>query len=91
MVGKGQAKDAIKLVEQALERMRGLMGTTLEWTSLAEFLPEGWRLHPRKRRSAMAASFAATLEMVKRGETELRQDEPFAPILLRKPEETARV
>ncbi len=84
-------REPVLSMEQALIRMRGLMGMTIEWTALSEFLPEGWRLHPRKRRSAMAASFAATLEMVKRGEAELRQDEAFAPILLRKPDETAHV
>lgn len=84
-------REPVLTMEQALDRMRGMMGTMMEWTSLAEFLPEGWRLHPRKRRSAMAASFAATLEMVKRGEAELRQDEAFAPILLRKPDGSARV
>jgi len=34
-------------------------------------------------RSAIAATFAATLELVRSGKLELRQDEPFGPIYLR--------
>lgn len=70
-------------MEQALERMRGLVGGAIEWRDLATFLPEGWQVDPKKRRSAMAATFAASLELAKRGRVELRQDGVFAPISLR--------
>ena len=48
------------------------------------FLPEGWEVDPVKRRSATAATFAASLELVKEGHLEIRQSESFAPIQLRK-------
>jgi segregation and condensation protein A len=75
-------------MEQALDRMRGLVGAALAWTDLESFLPEGWTVHPGRRRSAMAAHFVASLELAKRGKVELRQSATFAPILLRRREES---
>jgi len=80
-------RDAIFTLEQALERMRGLIGYTAEWTDIASYLPEGWETDPVRRRSATAATFAASLELVKEGQLEIRQSETFAPILLRKRDE----
>ena len=77
-------------MEQALERMRGLLGTAIDWVQLAAWLPDEWRQEPAKRRSATAASFAAALELVKAGRLEVRQDAAFGPIFLRQAaEETA--
>jgi segregation and condensation protein A len=74
-------------MEQALERMRGLLGHAGDWTELAAWLPEGWQADPAMRRSATASNFAASLELAKRGLIELRQDESFAPIRLRRRED----
>jgi segregation and condensation protein A len=76
-------REAILSMEQALERMRDLIGFAGDWTDLSSYLPEGWELDPKKRRSATAATFAATLELVKAGQIELRQGETFAPIQIR--------
>ena len=73
-------------MEEALDSLRGVIGSAVDWASLASFLPEGWQVDPKRRRSAMAASFAATLELAKRGEIELKQEGLFKPILLRKKE-----
>lgn len=70
-------------MEAALERMRGLLGTSMDWLDLAAWLPPDWGREPKKRRSAMAASFAAALELVKAGRLDIRQEGTFAPILLR--------
>jgi segregation and condensation protein A len=77
-------RDAVFTMEQALERMRGLIGFAGDWGDLMSFLPEGWESDPARRRSATAATFAASLELVKEGRLELRQSETFAPIHLRK-------
>ncbi len=77
-------RDSIFTMEQALERMKTLIGHAMEWSELSQFLPEGWTQDPKRRRSAMAASFAASLELAKLGQVELRQDEMFAPIMLRR-------
>ncbi len=76
-------RDAVFTMEQALERMRGLIGYSKDWTDLASYLPEGWEADPTRRRSATAATFAATLELVKEGRLDIRQSETFAPIELR--------
>ncbi len=76
-------RDAVFTMEQALERMKGLIGTAMEWGDLSQFLPEGWREDPKMRRSATAATFAAALELVKEGRMEIRQYDTFAPIHLR--------
>lgn len=77
-------RDHVFTMEQALERMRGLIGYVGDWADLTSFLPEGWDVNPMRRRSSTAAHFAAILEMAKRGQVELRQGETFAPIQLRR-------
>ena len=77
-------RDSVFTMEQALERMRELIGYTGEWTDIVSCLPDGWANDPVKRRSATAATFAASLELVKEGHLEIRQSESFAPIELRK-------
>jgi segregation and condensation protein A len=79
-------REKVFTMEQALERMRGLIGYAGDWGDLMSFLPEGWEVDPIKRRSATAATFAASLELVKEGKLEIRQAESFAPIQLRKRE-----
>ena len=71
-------------MEQALDRMRGLLGYAGDWAELTQFLPEGWDSNPARRRSATAAHFAAILELAKRGQVKIRQGEVFAPIQIRK-------
>ncbi len=77
-------RDHVFTMEQALDRMRGLIGYAGEWADLTSFLPEGWDVNPMRRRSSTAAHFAAILELAKRGQVELRQGETFAPIQLRR-------
>ncbi|MET4103081.1 segregation and condensation protein A [Roseovarius sp. MBR-78] len=77
-------RDAIFMMEQALERLRGLIGTVGAWSDIAGFLPEGFTVDPQRRRSATASTFAAALELVKEGRAELRQSAVFAPVELRR-------
>ena len=79
-------RDAVFTMEQALERMRGMIGFAGTWTDILSYLPDGWENDPQKRRSATAATFAASLELVKEGKVEIRQSETFAPIELRRRE-----
>ena len=71
-------------MEQALERMRGLIGYAGDWTDLMGYLPDGWSHDPARRRSATAATFAASLELVKQGQIEIRQSDTFAAITIRR-------
>lgn len=77
-------REHVFTMEQALERLRGMIGYLGDWTDLESWMPEGWEASSIRRRSARAAHFAAVLEMAKRGEVRLRQAETFAPILIRR-------
>lgn len=77
-------RDRVYTLEQALDRMRGLIGFAGSWTDLMSYLPEGWEGDPQMRRSATASNFAASLELAKEGRIELRQSDTFAPIELRR-------
>lgn len=76
-------REHVMTLEQALERMRGLIGYAGEWTDLMSYLPSGWDVDPARRRSATASHFAATLELVKNGALQMRQSETFAPIQIK--------
>ena len=69
-------------VEDALKRLRRLLGPTPGWASLWRFLPEDLR-EGLSSRSAVAATFVASLEMVREGQARLRQDQAYGPIYLR--------
>jgi segregation and condensation protein A len=77
-------RQAILTMEQALDRMRALVGDAFDWTDLTAYLPDDWRGDPKRLRSATAAHFAAVLELTKSGQISLRQSDIFAPIELRK-------
>ena len=77
-------QETVMSVKQAMENLRGLIGDTVEWSDLARFLPEEWLTDGNKTRMAFATAFAASLELAKSGIIELRQEEAFAPLELRK-------
>ena len=69
-------------IEEALTRLRQSLGVSPGWVTLQSLLPAslGTGL---TRRSAIASTFLASLELAKGGSIEVRQDVPFAPIQLR--------
>ena len=75
---------AFHSLDQALHHLAQFVGQIPEWRELAAFLPAELR-GAVFRRSALAATFAATLELTRAGRVELRQDRPFGPIYLRSP------
>jgi segregation and condensation protein A len=70
-------------LEEALERLESMLGAIPEWTILAAFLPEGIT-DEDFRRSTVASSFVAALELTRLGKAELSQAENFAPLYLRR-------
>ena len=64
-----------------------MLGVSLDWIELRQFLPpnhqDGWA-EPRLRKSALASSFVATLELARLGRAELAQDETFGPLRVRR-------
>ncbi len=75
-------REGVYTMEEALDRLRPLLGDLLDWADLLDWLPSGWTTGPR-RRAATAATFAAALELVREGLADIRQESPFAPIHLR--------
>lgn len=83
-------REHVMTMEQALDRMRGLISFSGDWADLSAFLPEGWDGTPARRRAATASHFAAALELVKSGALELRQAEMFGAIEIRKAPDAPR-
>ena len=68
-------------VEDALQRLRRLLGRTPEWQNLWTFLPDDLK-EGILTRSAVASTFSASLEMAKEGKISIRQTSTFGPIFL---------
>lgn len=76
------AKRGVWSLKEAREILIRLIGTFRNWTALDSFLIE-YLTGPEERATAIASSFAASLEMVREGSVEVRQDAAFAPLYLR--------
>jgi segregation and condensation protein A len=72
---------SVMTLEEALERVSRMLGVKLDWTLLESFLPA--TEDPQFRRSALASSFLATLELARLGRVDIAQDEAFGPLLVR--------
>ena len=72
---------SVMTLDEAIERVSKMIGIALDWTCLESFLPS--TQDPQFRRSCLASSFLAALELAKRGRLEIAQDEAFAPIRLK--------
>ena len=70
-------------LQEAREILERLIGQSFEWVSLDTYLAE-YLARPEERATAMASSFTASLELVRLGQVELRQQEAFAPLLMRR-------
>lgn len=75
------AQRDVMTLEAALDRVSTQLGTRIDWSVIESFLPEG--ASDLFRRSALASSFVAALELARQGRLEIRQDAPFAPLYLK--------
>lgn len=69
-------------MDDALQRLSTILGRMPDWRTLMSFLPPNLR-GGLIERSAVAATFAASLELARSGKLQLRQDTAFGPIYLR--------
>jgi segregation and condensation protein A len=74
-------KRHVMTLEEAIERVSRLVGSFIGWTAIERFLPE--TDDPIFRRSSLASSFVATLELARMGKLSLQQDAAFAPLMVR--------
>jgi segregation and condensation protein A len=70
-------------VKDALQRLASLVGSLPDWSTLDSFLPDSLGT-PLERRSALASTLIAGLELARGGALRLRQEQAFGPILVRR-------
>ena len=69
-------------IEEARARLERMLGRIRDWSSLDSLLPFEWSGGPR-RRTAVASTLLAALEMARDGKVQLQQASPFAEIFVR--------
>src|SRR3546814_4851902 len=75
------AERPVMTLEAAIERVSRLVGQRIDWATIESFLPEDATGGFRK--SALASSFLAALELARRGKVELGQPQAFEPRFVR--------
>jgi segregation and condensation protein A len=75
-------------LKEARGELERLLGMTLDWAPLDQLLAE-FLVEPELRRTALASSFTASLEMTREGALEIRQVKSFAALLVRRRERAA--
>jgi segregation and condensation protein A len=76
------AHRSVMTLEDAISRVSALLGTAIDWTTLESFLPV--TLDTAFRKSALASSFVATLELARQGRLEIDQAAAFDELFVRR-------
>lgn len=69
-------------IKEARERLEQLVGVIGHWAALDLYLAD-WLTDDKQRKTALASSFGATLELSREGFLEIRQECAFAPLYIR--------
>jgi segregation and condensation protein A len=75
------ARRPVMTLDEALTSLERMIGARMDWTVLEAFLPD--TQDSEYRRSALASSFVAALELARQGRLELDQEAEFAPLYVR--------
>ena len=70
-------------IEDAIARLTGMLGLTKDWVTMESFLPVDELSDFIVRKSAVASTFGAILELTKQGQADVKQDGLFGPIYMR--------
>lgn len=76
------AHRSVMTLEDAISRVSALLGAAIDWTTLESFLPVS--ADPDYRKSALASSFVAALELARQGRLEIEQEQAFDDLYVRK-------
>lgn len=76
------ARRVVWSLKDARDLLTRMVGALSDWTALDQFLVE-YLVTPEDRATAIASSFAASLELIREGALEARQEAAFAPLYLR--------
>lgn len=79
------AKRQVWSLQEAREILTNLLGDFGNWTDLTAYLTD-YIPTPAMKNTVVASSFAATLELVREGKLDIRQDGAFDPIYLKTPD-----
>ncbi|OAO03795.1 chromosome segregation protein ScpA [Sphingomonadales bacterium EhC05] len=71
----------VMTLEDALARVSMMLGEAIDWMDIRDFLPPG--ASPELRKSALASSFVAALELARQGKLVMEQEKSFAPLRLK--------
>jgi len=71
----------VMTLEDAIARVSSLVGERIDWSTIESFLPE--EAEGLYRKSVLASSFVAALELARQGRVELKQKSAFAPLYLK--------
>jgi segregation and condensation protein A len=72
----------VLLIEEARERLERMLGRIANWSGLSSLLPFEWSGGTR-RRSALASTLLACLELARDGKLEIRQLKPFDEVYVK--------
>ncbi len=75
------ARRPVMTLDEAIRRLETMVGARIGWSTLEAYLPETGDGEFRK--SALASSFVAALELARLGKLTLKQDGVFAPLYVR--------
>ena len=75
------AHRAVMTLDDAIQRVVTMLGNAVEWTTLEAFLPA--TADPAYRKSALASSFVAALELARQGRLLVEQDEAFGDLMVK--------
>jgi segregation and condensation protein A len=75
-------RSPVYLIEEARARIERMLGHIPSWSALTRFMPLDWGMGVR-RRSALASTFSAALELTRDGKLEMRQMSAFGEIFLK--------
>ena len=70
-------------LKEARDILTRLVGESMDWVPLDTYLAQYLDV-PEQRKTAMASTFASSLELVRQGQLELRQSLTFGPLLVRR-------
>ena len=77
----------VMTLDSALDRVSAMLGVTLDWMDIRDFLPTD--AEPELRKSVLASSFVAALELARLGKAELAQEAAFSPMRIRRLKQSA--
>ncbi|MCG8559759.1 MAG: segregation/condensation protein A [Hyphomicrobiales bacterium] len=70
-------------IKEGRARLEQLLGMSCDWAPINDLLVQ-FLIEPEQRRTAVASTFGASLELAREGKVDLRQAEAFAPLYVRK-------